>query len=96
MRTPKRLRPNAVHESGVIEFLDDGRIRTPESEPVRRAVFGESGVSSPWADRRETIGGVGQGSPQWAALNPTQNHVFLIRDISKPGPHKGDRVRMYA
>jgi hypothetical protein len=59
MRTPKRLRPNADHEGGVVEFLDDGRIRSPETDPTMRAEFGERGVSSSWKIRVETIGGVG-------------------------------------
>jgi hypothetical protein len=59
MRTPERLRPNADHEGGVIEFLDVGLTHSPETEPTRRAELGESGVSSPWKVRGETVGGVG-------------------------------------
>ena len=58
MRTPKRLRPNADHEGGVIEQLDNERIRSPSTEP-RRAELGESGESSPWVVRGDIVRGVG-------------------------------------
>jgi len=59
MRTPKRLRPTADHEGGVIEYLDNGLTHSPATDPTRRAELGECGVSSPWEVRGETDGWVG-------------------------------------
>jgi len=35
------------------------------------------------------------GQPQWVALNPARNHVFLTRDISQLSPHTGERDNHY-